>query len=125
MHIKLFSQADVPKPYTVYKWVEGESVNEYSQSGDKWRVHTNRQVFIDDFNTLVNNTNIPNEERAFLVEQFFIDQAVIAGVVKKIQITTARNPNKWNKQLAPWFNEKCREVKKEHNKAIREYGKNS
>jgi hypothetical protein len=33
-------------------------------------------------------------------------------VVKKITIQQPKNPNKWGKTLAPWFNEECREAKK-------------
>jgi hypothetical protein len=43
--------------------------------------------------------------------------------VKKIAITTPRNPNKWGKTLAPWFNDECREAKRELGKLKREYGK--
>ena len=42
-----------------------------------------------------------------------MDEAVAAGVVKKIAITTPRNPNKWGKTLAPWYSETCREAKRE------------
>jgi uncharacterized short protein YbdD (DUF466 family) len=35
-----------------------------------------------------------------------------AGVVKEIKISQPKNPNKWGKTLAPWFNEQCREAKK-------------
>ena len=57
------------------------------------------------------------------MEKLILDEAVIAGVVKKITITTPRNPNKWGKTLAPWFNDKCREAKRELGKLKREYGK--
>jgi hypothetical protein len=57
------------------------------------------------------------------VEKLILDEAVTAGVVKKLNITTPRNPNKWGKTLAPWFNEECREAKREMGKMKREYGK--
>jgi hypothetical protein len=44
-------------------------------------------------------------------------------VVKKIVTTHPKNPNKWGKTLAPWFNEECREAKKGLAKAKRMYGK--
>ena len=47
-----------------------------------------------------------------------------AGVVKEINITTPRNPNKWGKTLAPWFTEKCREAKREMGTARQVHGKN-
>jgi hypothetical protein len=49
-----------------------------------------------------------NEGRAQAVEQFLLDEAVTAGVVKKIVIKLASNPNKWYKKLAPWFTQSCR-----------------
>jgi hypothetical protein len=33
-------------------------------------------------------------------------------VVKEINITAPKNPNKWGKMLAPWFTEACREAKR-------------
>jgi hypothetical protein len=38
---------------------------------------------------------------------------VIAGAVREIHISKPRNPNKWGKTLAPWFNEECRKAKRE------------
>jgi hypothetical protein len=52
-----------------------------------------------------------------------LDQAIEIGVVKKITITPPKNPNKWGKALAPWFNEQCREAKRELARTKREYGK--
>jgi hypothetical protein len=63
-----------------------------------------------------------NEERAATVEQFILDQAVTAGVVKKVVITPPKNPNKWGKTLAPWFSDKCRDAKREVAKNRREHG---
>ena len=34
-----------------------------------------------------------------------------AGVVKEVKWSHPRNPNKWGKTLAPWYDEKCREAK--------------
>jgi hypothetical protein len=47
------------------------------------------------------------------------------GVVKKIEIKTPKNPNKWGKQLAPWFTEACREAKKALIAARRAHGRDS
>ena len=38
------------------------------------------------------------------VEQFLLQEAVTAGVVKRIVLNSSRNPNKVGKYLAPWFN---------------------
>ena len=64
-----------------------------------------------------------NEERAAAVESFLLKEAVSAGVVKEIKITSPKNPNKWGKTLAPWFTEKCREAKREM--ARRSHGRNN
>jgi hypothetical protein len=57
------------------------------------------------------------------VEKLILDEVVTAGVVKKINITLPRNPNKWGKTLAPWFNDECWEAKRELGKMKQEYGK--
>jgi hypothetical protein len=64
-----------------------------------------------------------NEDRAVAVEEFILHEAVNAGVVKKIKITIPRNPNKWGKTLAPWYNDTCRQAKWEMGRARREHGK--
>ena len=64
-----------------------------------------------------------NGARAAAVETFILYEAVTAGVVKAIKITAPKNPNKWGKTLAPWFNETCREAKRELARARREFGK--
>jgi hypothetical protein len=64
-----------------------------------------------------------NEVRATAVEKFILEQAIQAGVVKRTTFTTPRNPNKWGKTLAPWFNDNCRETKKERARLQRLYGK--
>jgi hypothetical protein len=43
--------------------------------------------------------------------------------VKRIEIKQPKNPNKWGKTLAPWFNEECREAKKALAEAKKLYGK--
>jgi hypothetical protein len=47
------------------------------------------------------------------VEAFILKEAQIAGVVRKIEFFIPRNPNKWGKTLAPWFNEECRVARKQ------------
>jgi hypothetical protein len=53
-----------------------------------------------------------NDRRAREIESFMIAEGEKIGVVK---ITTARkfkNPNRWNKQLTPWFTETCQETRR-------------
>jgi hypothetical protein len=40
-----------------------------------------------------------------------IEEAITQGVVQKIEITAARNPNKWGKHLTPWYTKECKEAK--------------
>jgi hypothetical protein len=35
---------------TIYKWIEGEDIGEYSASARKWKLHTESEGFIDAFN---------------------------------------------------------------------------
>ena len=65
-----------------------------------------------------------NDDRAAAVERFLLHEAVGAGVVREIKISSSRNPNKWGKTLAPWFTEECREARREMAKSRREYGRN-
>ena len=64
-----------------------------------------------------------NDERAAAVEDYILHQAIAAKVVKEIKMTTPKNPNKWGKTLAPWFNEECREARKSMAEAKKLYGK--
>ena len=57
---------------------------------------------------MVNDVSISNDERAERVEAFILNEAVILGVVRKIEMKAPKNPNKWGKTLAPWFTEECR-----------------
>ena len=72
---------------------------------------------------MVHDDSKTNEDRAAAVEEYILQQATTAGVVKKIVLTCPKNPNKWNKTMAPWFNEECREAKKGLAEAKRLYGK--
>jgi hypothetical protein len=60
----------------------------------------------------VDDVSTTNDVRAAQVEAFLLEEAILAGVVKKIELREPPNPNKWGKNLAPWFSEDCREAKK-------------
>ena len=55
---------------------------------------------------------MPNDVRAANVEAFLLKEAILAGVVRKVEVKQFRNPNKWSKTLAPCFSEECREARK-------------
>ena len=67
--------------------------------------------------------NLNNDDRAAAVEKYLLDQAVKAGVVKEIKFMQPKNPNKLGKVLAPWYNDNCREAKRELQETKRNYGK--
>jgi hypothetical protein len=60
----------------------------------------------------VDDVSVSNDIRAARVEAFLLQEAVLAGVVCKIEVIQPRNPNKWTKTLAPWFTDECRTAKK-------------
>ena len=43
--------------------------------------------------------------------------------MKQINFTPPRNPNKWGKTLAPWYNDSCQEAKKKMGEAKKLYRK--
>jgi hypothetical protein len=87
-----------------------------------WTDFTGKEDFIKNFRKLVESTSNNNDERAAAVEEYILKEAVAAGVVKKIEIKAPRNPNKWGKTLTPWFNETCREAKREMARVRRVHG---
>jgi hypothetical protein len=107
----------------MYRWIEGTRVNNYATSAKVWLEFTQRPAFVENLQTLINDQEKSNEDRAAAVEEFILEAATTAGVVKKITLTRPKNPNKWGKTLAPWFNEECREAKKGLAEAKRNFGK--
>ena len=57
-----------------------------------------------------------NEQRAARVEEFFIEEAQKAGVIKISKTQRYKNPNRIEKQLAPWFTEECYAARSEYKK---------
>ena len=88
-------------------------MREYGDSAKKWKEHSSTDEFIEQFTAIASNTSVNNEDRAAQVEAFLIDEAVKAGAIQRIEITRAKNPNRWVKDMAPWFTEECKKYKKE------------
>ena len=106
-----------------YRWIEGECLLEYSKSATKWKQHTNTQEFTDAFLRTIHLTAEDNERQTANLETFLLDEAIAAGVIAVITRRTSRNPNKWAKHLAPWFNVKCKNARTRYREAIGHNGK--
>ena len=96
----------------MYKWQEGTSVHDYAASAIRWSEYTDTSEFYNAFLTVAQDTSVSNAARSDAVEAFLLGKAVDLGVVREVIVTKARNPNKWGKNLAPWFDDVCREAKK-------------
>lgn len=57
---------------TRYKWVEGSSISNYAQSANSWREFTNTSEFTAGLQTIVENTENTNDERAAAVEHYIL-----------------------------------------------------
>ena len=136
----LHDPASSPTPTrTVYKWVQGETTSEYPRGGAKWATYTSEPDFLREFSHLVHlhETTAPspsadpdgalraNTLRAQQVERFLLDHALKAGVVTKTELSVAKNPNKWDKTLAPWFDDHCREQRQLYIDTRRRHGKSA
>lgn len=111
------------EPVVRYKWVEGSGISNYAHSAHSWLEFTQKPDFVNGLSAIVIDTNKNNDERAAAVEKYILERALEAGVVQEIKITQPRNPNKWGKTLAPWYNDDCRQAKKALADAKRQYGK--
>jgi hypothetical protein len=99
------------KQTVVCKWVQGEDLQEYNTSAQAWRAHTSTDDFQQKFKAVEKKHAEDNDIRAQAIEAYLIEEAVAAGVVTRKIIRESTNPNKWEKHMAPWFNEECKEAK--------------
>jgi hypothetical protein len=60
-----------------------------------------------------------NALRSTKIEAFLLKEATIAGVLEVRSKRVAKNPNKWAKHLAPWFNERCKTARTRYRKAVK------
>ena len=88
-----------------------------------WKEHTSTDQFADNFNEITQTYKDDNELRTQKVEEFLVDEAIKAGVVKVKETRQYKNPNRWAKHLAPWFNERCKEAKRAYRIQKQKYGK--
>jgi hypothetical protein len=65
-----------------------------------------------------------NEKRASRIEELFLDEALKAGVIRISKARKFKNPNRYEKQMAPWFTEACREARNTYKQVKRAHGRN-
>ena len=77
----------------------------------KWKDHSNKSNFTQGFDAITREYSNDNERRTIKIEEYLIQEAIEAGVIKAIPIKMQKNPNRWAKHLAPWFGEECKAAK--------------
>ena len=80
-----------------YKWLEGQGITDYAKSAHTWQAFTAQPLFVNGITDILAKQELSNDDRAAAVEQYILEQAIKAKVVKQIKITQPRNPNKWGK----------------------------
>ena len=105
-----------------YKWIEGESLKEYSASAHKWKAHTSTTEFAAAFTDILTANAEDNELRSTRVEEFLLAEATAAGVLHVTSTWPPTNPNRWAKHLAPWFTGKCKEARARYRLAVKNNG---
>ena len=74
----------------------------------KWKVHSNQECFRTEFDDINHKYRKDNDSRTLAVKAFLVKEAEKAGVIKVYKDKLQRNPNRWAKHMAPWFEETCR-----------------
>jgi hypothetical protein len=57
------------------------------------------------------------------IEEYIIAEAKKAGVIKAVPVKIQKNPNRWAKHLAPWFEEQCKTARQKYRRLKRAHGK--
>lgn len=82
------------------------------EKAQEWKRHTSSEEFAAAFTNIMEEFKHDNTLRSSKIEEYLIEQALKIGVVQKRTKRLAVNPNRWEKHLAPWYNDKCREAKR-------------
>jgi hypothetical protein len=106
-----------------YRWIEGDCLKNYSSSAVIWKAHTSTPEFQEAFTAIAQQHQEENETRATKIEEFLMKEATLAGVLKAYTVRTSRNPNKWAKHMAPWFNDRCKAARARYRAAAHQNGK--
>ena len=107
-----------------YRWRTGDCLTNYGTSAKLWTEFSSSEDFAAGFKAIIEDATLTNDTRAARVEAYLLAQATVAEVLD-ISSTrcTSLNPNKWDKHLAPWFNPKCAEARRQFKGASCRYGK--
>ena len=89
----------------------------------KWKEHTSTTQFESAFAAILQHPDDDNDKRAARVEDFFIAEALKIGVIKASRRHRNKNPNKLEKQLAPWFSEECYTTRYTYKRAKQQFGR--
>ena len=88
----------------------------------KWKEYTSTTAFVTAFEDFMQNHVENNEKGAAAVEEFFITEARKAGVIKIRKSHKYKNPNRLEKQLAPWFSEECAIARSTYKQTKKQFG---
>ncbi len=111
--------------HTVYRWVDGTNLADYSHSWRAWNRYSDSPGFASEFEAVIDAHAHDLDALASAVESFLLREAKLAGVVTEQRRFVAANPNKQLKQLAPWFTEECRAAKHAYKAAAKQFGRRS
>lgn len=95
-----------------YRWDVGTSTQGMVDGAARWKEHSDSAAFREGMERVMGAGGGSNEERSGAMEQFLLAEAEAAGVVTAAETRAPLNPNRWGKQLAPWFDANCRAKKK-------------
>jgi hypothetical protein len=106
-----------------YRWREGECLKDYGNSAKKWEAHTSSPKFAAAFTAIQTKYAQDNDVRTKKIEEFLLTEATAAGVVTVTHKKKAKNPNKWAKHFAPWFNTSCHKARTNYREAVKPNGR--
>lgn len=108
-----------------YRWDVGTSTQGMVDGAARWKAHSDSAAFREGMERVMGAGGGGNEERSRAMEQYLLEEAEAAGVVTAVETRAPLNPNRWGKQLAPWFDADCRAKKKAFRAASFREGKGS
>ena len=65
-----------------YEWIGRDNTKEYMDSIHKWKIHSNSSSFSKSFDAITDRYKEDNELRTIKIEEFLIQEAQKAGVIR-------------------------------------------